>query len=185
MSYLPVRSKSFSTTALILKRVNVGEADRIVTLFTQDYGKIVSVAKGVRKMKSSKRASLEPGNLVNAYFIKTKSLPLLTQAQLLTDHQGCKKSLIKLRQLSQALEIIDRLFVEEQPEEQLFAEIKTLLMTLSSDHSNGGIIRQQLTSIITQLGYQPPKDTRHLSINDYIAELTEKPMRSWQFLQVK
>jgi DNA repair protein RecO (recombination protein O) len=178
-------SKSFSTHALVLKRVNTGESDRIVTLFTQDYGKIVSVAKGVRQMKSSKRAFLEPGNLVNAYFIRTKSLPLLTQAQLLTDHQGCKSSLIKMRQLSQTLEIIDRLFVEEQPEELLFVEVQELLASLSQDGSNTVSVRDRLTSIITQLGYQPPRDTRHHSISDYIAELTDRPMRSWQFLQVR
>ena len=68
------RSKNFNVNGIILKRNKVGETDRVVTLLTQDYGKLVAVAKGVRKLTSSKRAALEPGNLVRAYFVKTKSL---------------------------------------------------------------------------------------------------------------
>jgi DNA repair protein RecO (recombination protein O) len=90
---LNVRNNSFTTTAIVLKRVSVGETDRIVNLLTQDFGKISVVAKGVRKMSSSKRASLEPGNIIRAFCIQTKSLPILTQATLIDDCSEMKKDL--------------------------------------------------------------------------------------------
>ena len=53
-------TKSITTEAIVLKRRNSGEVDRLVTLITQDKGKLQCIAKGVRKMTSSKRAFLEP-----------------------------------------------------------------------------------------------------------------------------
>ncbi|KKU23266.1 MAG: repair protein RecO protein [Microgenomates group bacterium GW2011_GWA1_46_15] len=40
--------RTVSTEGIVLKRMNVGEADRFVTIFTRDLGKISALAKGVR-----------------------------------------------------------------------------------------------------------------------------------------
>lgn len=100
------RSKNFNSSGVVLKQSSVGETDRVVTLLTQEYGRLVSVAKGVRKLSSSKRAFLEPGNYVQAYFVKTKSLPLLIQAKLIEDCQHIRYNLTEIRKLTQFLEIL-------------------------------------------------------------------------------
>ena len=76
---------SSSTDAIVLKRTSVGESDRIVTLLTPEQGKLTCVAKGVRKLTSSQRAYLEPGNLVSIYLIETTGMPILTQTKLKND----------------------------------------------------------------------------------------------------
>ncbi len=46
----PMRQQhSYSTEAIILKRIDLGEADRIVTLFTPGKGKYHAIAKGTRR----------------------------------------------------------------------------------------------------------------------------------------
>ena len=53
------RPRSFRTQAIILKRRDFGEADRLLTLVTPDYGKIDVIAKGARDPKSPFGASLD------------------------------------------------------------------------------------------------------------------------------
>ena len=48
-----------TTSAIILKRVDYGEADRILTLLTPDHGKLSLMAKGVRKIKSKLAGGIE------------------------------------------------------------------------------------------------------------------------------
>lgn len=51
--------RQFNTEAIILRRTNYGEADRILTLLTPDYGQLSVIAKGVRKPKSKLAGGLE------------------------------------------------------------------------------------------------------------------------------
>lgn len=178
------RSKNFIVPGLVLKRNKVGETDRIVTLLTQERGKIVAVAKGVRKLTSSKRAALEPGNIVKAYLIKTKSLPLLTQAKLLDDCSEVRGQLTDIRRLTQFLEILEKLFVEDEIEIRVYEEILSLREKLIKRQISNKHIQQQLSVIITHLGYQPLSETKHTSILAYVSELVDRPMRSFEYLMI-
>lgn len=178
-------SRTVTTPALVIKRVNTGEADRIVTLLTKDHGKLVTAAKGVRKMTSSKRAFLEPGNLIKAYLIKTKSLPLLTQATLLENHPHCKNSLVAMRQLTQVLEVIDRLFAEENPEPELYDLVLDIIYDLNQPQPHLGQIKHQLSTLIGQFGFlELQGNNSGQSLLELVADITEKPMRSWEYLSV-
>ncbi len=180
-----MKSNTFSTKGIVLKRVNVGETDRIINLLTQEYGKMTCVAKGVRKLKSSNRAYLEPGNLIKAFMIQTKSLPLLTQATLIDDCSRMKQTLGSFRQLSQMLEIFEKLFVEQELEPEIFAKALELRKKISSSTASGSYIKEALTEIITGLGFQDPKDSKYLTITDYISALSDRKMKSFDYLNVK
>ncbi len=178
-------SHSFKTQAMVLKRVSVGEADRIVTLLCPERGKIVCVAKGVRKLKSSNRANLEPGNIVEALLIETKSLPILTQSKLAADATNVRQSLTGISQLSQILEIFDRLFVEDFIDEAAGELAFAIHQELVSENKRNGRIKQLLTELVQTLGYQALDETTHQSILDYVAEISEQKMKSFDFLQVR
>lgn len=178
-------ARNFTTTGLVLKRTQVGETDRIISLLTQDYGKLTCVAKGVRKLKSSKRAFLEPGNIVNAYCIKTQSMPLLTQATLETDCSQMPLTLDKLRQLTQVLEIYERLFVEDELDERIYARAILIRNHVINSTATNGKIRAHLDKLIAELGYQPPQESKYTNISDYIAALSDRPLRSFDYLTVK
>ncbi|HYD35498.1 MAG TPA: DNA repair protein RecO [Vitreimonas sp.] len=177
--------RSSSTEAIVLKRTNVGEADRVVTLFTQDQGKLTAVAKGARKLSSSKRAFLEPGNHIKCLLISTSSMPLLTQATLVDDCQAAHQSLPKMRQLVQVLEIIDTVFVEEQIDEDTFEAVIELRNLVVKGTTPARIIRQKLEEMLMNLGYQNPKDSKYPTILEYVSAIADKPMKSWDYLKVK
>ncbi len=176
------RSKNFSLNGIILKRNRVGETDRIITILTQEHGKLVAVAKGVRKISSSKRAFLEPGNLVRAYFVKTKSLPLLTQAKLINDCGQIRNNLAEIRKITQFLEVLEKLFVEDEIEDNLFHSILELRQKIVDQKISNIQIKKKLENLIEKLGYPHPKNTKFSSILGYVSSLTNKPMRSFEYL---
>ena len=180
-----MKTRTFSTKGIVLKRVNVGETDRIINLLTQEYGKMTCVAKGVRKIKSSKRAFLEPGNLINAFLVQTKSLPILTQATLVDDCSKMKQTLGSFRQLSQMLEIFEKLFVEQELEPEIFSKALLLRKKLSSSTASRKFVEDTLSEIITSLGFQHPKESKYLTITDYISALSDRKMKSFEYLNVK
>ena len=63
-------SRSYRTEALVIRHTNFGEADRILTLYSREKGKIRVVAKGVRKLKSRKAGHLEPFTRVQLQLAK-------------------------------------------------------------------------------------------------------------------
>lgn len=177
------KAKSFITPAIILKRKNVGESDRLVTMLSPEYGKFVAVAKGARKINSSKRALLEPGSYIKTFCISTKSLPLLTQAVPIQDFAETRSSLIKIRQLAQILEITDRLFVEDEPSPNEFALVLEALEHLHTHDKAGAFLKKQLEQLCVAMGFQHPQDSQFGSILEYVAALSDRPMRSWEYLK--
>jgi len=180
-----MKTRTFSIKGIVLKRINVGETDRIINLLTQEYGKMTCVAKGVRKIKSSKRAFLEPGNVIDAFLVKTKSLPILTQATLIDSCSKMKQTLGSFRQLSQMLEIFEKLFVEQELEQEIFFKALNLRKKIATSTASGKFVRETLSEIITDLGFQHPQESKYNTISDYISALSDRKMKSFDYLNVK
>jgi DNA repair protein RecO (recombination protein O) len=70
----------YRDVAVVLRTQKLGEADRIITLFTKEHGRIKAVAKGVRKTKSKFGARLEPATHVDLQLYTGRSLETITQA---------------------------------------------------------------------------------------------------------
>jgi len=176
-------SRSFTIEGIVLKRSNLGETDRLVTLLTQEQGKIACVAKGVRKLNSSKSSYMEPANIIKAHLIRTKSIPLLVQATLVQDSCPAKDGLCQIRQLTQILEIYDKLFVEEEIARETFNLVLQIRQALMIQEKNK--IRYNLGQLLLQLGYPAPDLSKYTSVLEYVQEIAERPMKSFEYLQVK
>jgi len=72
--------RGFKTEGIVLKRRNFGEADRILTVFTKDRGKISVLAKGVRRITSRRAGNVELLNRVSIFLHQTRGMPILTEA---------------------------------------------------------------------------------------------------------
>ena len=177
--------KYFKTYGLVLKRVNLGETDQIIHFLSQDQGHFSAVAKGVRKLSSKKLGSLEPGSLVEAYFVSTKGLPVLTQ--LGRKKQAVDVSLLDLKQLKllfQLLEVFERLFVAESLDQTSFELVLKLRQTALEPNPRRLSIKRDLANLIAHLGFVHPKQTEFKSLSAYIESLTEKELKSARFLTI-
>jgi DNA repair protein RecO (recombination protein O) len=79
---------SFKAKAVIIKTHNLGEADKILRLYSQEKGLIDAVAKGSRKFKSKFGGRLELFNFIDCELSKGKSLDILTQAELVRNFKN-------------------------------------------------------------------------------------------------
>ncbi len=176
--------RSSSLTGIILKRSDVGEADRIITLFTRERGKVAAIAKGCRKLTSSRAAALEPGSFSKVFFVETKSLPILTQAQLLNDFSHAKKDLTSMRKVFEVLEIIDSLLIEEDAQDRVFSHTLAIFEHMNArEETKSSFVRAHLTAVVEILGFANREDMEGSKpFRDYVEELTSRKMRAYSFL---
>ncbi|HET9411546.1 MAG TPA: DNA repair protein RecO [Candidatus Saccharimonadales bacterium] len=106
--------RPFSTQAIILRRTNYGEADRVLSLLTPERGKISAIAKGVRKPKSKLAGGLELFALCEITLIEGRGdLALVTSARLkefwgniLTDYGRMQCAYETIKRINQATETV-------------------------------------------------------------------------------
>lgn len=78
---MPAHTRVYTTEAIVLRRTNFGEADRILTLFTPSYGKVRAIAKGVRRTTSRLSGHLEPFTRTQLLLATGRDLDIVTQAE--------------------------------------------------------------------------------------------------------
>lgn len=74
----------YSDEGMVLRTIDLGEADRIVTILTPRHGKVRAVARGVRRTKSRLGGRLEPFVRSNLLIATGRSLDVVSQATVIT-----------------------------------------------------------------------------------------------------
>jgi DNA repair protein RecO (recombination protein O) len=110
---MPGRERIYRTEGVVLRRQDLGEADRLTTIYSRDYGKLRLVAKGVRKPRSRKAGHLEPFTRVSLLIARGRELDIITQVETIDDFSGFRYDLDQLGRASYIVELLDRFSVEE------------------------------------------------------------------------
>lgn len=148
-----MRQRTYSTEAVIIARRNLGEADRILTVFSKHYGKLRVVAKGVRRPESRKRGELEIFNQVRFLLAKTKNLDIVTDVQVKNSFQGWRKNLRKVATAYHFLEVVDKLTREEQENEHVFEILTNALSQLDKTSELEELKNEFDRKILVELGF--------------------------------
>lgn len=173
---------TYRIEAVVLKRSNYGEADRIVTVFSREIGKISILAKGVRKITSKRLGSVEPGTQMSALVIKGKGMDILSQTVILNSFVAIKKDLTAITQLSQLLEIIDLLTRENQELADIYEVLIETLTALTKTTNRKQILLTAFHQITSLLGFTPPQDLSESALKTYIESIAERHLHSKEFL---
>ena len=83
----------------ILKRVNFGDSDRYITIFTKNHGKIEVIAKGVRRITSRRASSVELLNLIEFQSVRSRKNYVLTEVKLIDSFEELKKELLHIKKI--------------------------------------------------------------------------------------
>lgn len=126
--------RSFRTEGIIIKRRDFGEADRILTVMTRDYGKLKIKASGVRKITSRRAAHIELLNHTVLHLYRGITFAVLTEAKMLEDFSAVKEDFNKVGLAYHICELIDGLCPENQENRNVFE----LLQRTLGDLSEGG-----------------------------------------------
>ena len=97
-----------------------GEADRIFTIFTKDFGKLNLLARAERKITSKLRAGLEVFYLSEVEFIQGKAYKTLTDAILINNFKNLKSNLKKLATAYKISETLDGLVKGQEPDKKIW-----------------------------------------------------------------
>lgn len=176
-------SRIYKVEAIILKRRNVGETDRILTVFSKEYGKLRVIAKGIRRITSRRAPHLEIFNRATLLLYQGKSLDIVTEVMLLDGFQHIRNNLLLINAGYYACELVDVLLPERQEHRDVFETFKNHLHQLDSSKLYNQSEAFAL-SLLHSLGFLPP--SRILSsteIQPYIERIAERRFRSYHFLE--
>lgn len=111
---------SFKTQGIIIKRQDFSEADRILTIFTERFGKVKALAKSVRKISAKLAGSLEPYMLVDLQLHEGKTFYIVTGASIVEDFPSIHEDLEKAASAFYLGELIDKFESEDHKTPAVF-----------------------------------------------------------------
>lgn len=180
-------SRLIKIEGIIIKRRNCREADRIITLFTKEHGKIRCVAKGVRKISSKRAPHIELFRHAKITLYKPYNrLPIVSEAY---SEYGLVEEKSTLLQISYAYlfcELIDQMLPEGQIHEDVFILLYKAFRDIRIEKEPmmlGEIAHRFATQLIQILGFLP-KDAAisKNKIRPFIERIIERKLRSLALL---
>jgi DNA repair protein RecO (recombination protein O) len=125
--------RAYSTEAVVLRSMRLGEADRVLHLYTEAHGRVGAVAKGVRKTMSRFGARLEPLSHVELVLHRGRGeLQTVTAAQLVRSHRKAREDYYRFSVGTIGAEAMLRLFSEEELNERAFTALTRFLDLLDT-----------------------------------------------------
>jgi DNA repair protein RecO (recombination protein O) len=143
--------------AIVVRTYKLGEADRIVVLFTRDRGKVRAVAKGVRKTSSRFGARLEPMSHVALQLYEGRELDTITQAESLENFRALRDDLERITRSASVLEAVDQITEEREPNAKLYTMLVGALRTLAT-HDHPLVVPAFFWKLLALEGFRPVVD---------------------------
>jgi len=173
-----MRSRVFSSEGIVLSLRNYSEVDRIASIYTKKYGRLTFIAKGVRRLKSKKRGSLEVFTHLNFSAARGRGdLDVLTEVEVIDSFQSIKKNITKVSVAYFFVETVEKLTREEEKNEVLFKLILEYLKDLGGEVKLKKLRLEFVEEILVLLGYWPLG--KKISDPDlFLQKVTEREIRS-------
>lgn len=126
------RERTFRSEAIVLRRTDFGEADRLLTLYTREFGKITAVAKGARKPQSRKTGHVELFMRSKLFFAKGRDIDVITQAEMVAGYAALRADLVRATYASYVVELLDRFTVEDDHNISIYDLVANTLDALTT-----------------------------------------------------
>lgn len=147
-------SRSYRAQGVVLRHVEVGEADRILTFYTLEYGKVQAIAKGIRKMRSRKAGHLEPFSRVELMLAKGRNLDVITQAEAQSTYENLRADLKLIAYAAYVVELLDRFTYEEGEQRQLYKLLVDTLSRLDEGFPAQTVVHYYEVQLMDLLGFK-------------------------------
>jgi DNA repair protein RecO (recombination protein O) len=150
------RARVYGSEAIALKRMDFGEADRIVTVLTPGYGKFRCIAKGVRKSTNRLSGFLEPFAHVHLMLAHGRELDVVTQAATIAPFRELRDDLVRSSHAYHLAELVDGFLQDRDEHRSVFSLLGEALAALA-----GGAIAPDLVArhfeihLLAAVGFRP------------------------------
>ncbi len=135
----------------------LGEADRIVTLMTENHGRVRAVAKGIRRTTSKFGSRLEPTTHVSLQLYLGRELDTITQAETISQLGNIRDDLHRFGRANVMLETVDQVALEREPNNALYRMLVGALAELDRDDAPL-VLAGFLLKLLALEGFQPQLD---------------------------
>jgi len=152
---MPSKPRSLRAEGIILRHREWGEADRLLTIYTRELGKISAIAKGVRKPRSRKGGHLEPFMRSNLLLARGRTFYILTQAEAIDIYNTLREDLTLLGIASYMAELTDRFLYDEEENRSLYRILKQSLERLDRSEDPDLVSHYFEIRLLDQVGFRP------------------------------
>ncbi len=149
------KPRTYQTEAIIIKKIKLGEADRILTLYTPHLGKIRAVAKGVRRPRSKLAGHLELLTHSLVSLARGRNLDTITGSQTINSFLPLKSALWLTSCGLYATELVDQFTADQVEDHPLFQLLLELMHRLCQGGDNGLALRYFELHLLDEAGYRP------------------------------
>ena len=152
------RTRLYKTEAIVLRSMDLGEADRVLTILTPRLGKLRVIAKGIRRTRSRLGGGLEPFSDVHLVLAVGRTFDVVTQAALEDPHLGLRDDLHSTAAAWYLVELVDR-FCEGSAEShdafELLAQGLAALDAAPAEVSREVVARWFELHLLDAMGFRP------------------------------
>jgi len=149
------KPRNYQTEAIIVKKIKLGEADRILTLYTPHLGKIKAVAKGVRRPRSKMAGHLELLTHSLVSLARGRNLDTITGSQTINSFLPLKSDFQLTSYALYATELVDQFTAEHIGNQPLFQLLLETMHNLCQAGDNELVLRHFELHLLNEVGYRP------------------------------
>jgi DNA repair protein RecO (recombination protein O) len=122
----------YKIEGIVLRRRNLGEADRLVTVLSRDRGKLTAVARGARRPRSRLGGRLEPCTRFRALMVEGRTLDLISQVEVLDARVAVRADLDRMAAAAVVLELTDRALADRHAHPDVYRLLGSALDLVGS-----------------------------------------------------
>jgi len=178
-----------STSAILLRRINWGEASQLFTFYTRRLGKVEAVGRGTKKTQSKLNGHLQFFASVDLLIARGRNFEQLAGAVLEETFFPVVPSLQQVFLGSLMLELVDQLTRPHKPDLRLFELLRTSLGVVGSERpltkQRCAELQQRFTvELLSELGYRPPAAvaTNRTSLRRFLNQHLDRELNVKRFV---
>lgn len=149
------RARLYRCEGVVIRRRDFGEADRLVTLLTDSYGKLRLLAKGTRRTKSRLAGQLEPYARTSILIARGRNLDIITQGQIVDPMRNLRQDERAISYAAHWAELADQLVVEHQENRPAYLALVRALTSLDHEREPRTTSRIAEWEFLAAAGVQP------------------------------
>jgi len=178
-------SSVYRVTAIILRRVSVGEADKILTIFTKNIGKLRVIAKGIRKISSRRGPHVDLFNEVTMMLHYGKSMDIVTEVTTIRTYRTGLSTWIRMRAAYLVVEVVDKLIPERVEHQDIYRKLHQVFEAIETSQEQilDDILLTFCNDVLIDLGFLS-SEKRSTSLSSSIAlieRIAERKIKTAKF----
>lgn len=147
---------TYQADAIVLRRLDYGEADRILTILSREHGKFAAIAKGARRSKARNGSALDLFSRSRMMLAKGRNLDVVAQVERNGDVRHISGDVKRTAYASLVAEVVDKVLEDRHPVDDIFELVVVTLGRLNApERSSRADAAWFLMRVLDLLGYRP------------------------------